>query len=135
MKKVMAFGTFDLIHPGHYYYLNKAKELGDCLIVVVARDANALKAKGRKPENSEGARLKNVEKMGIADEAILGDEKDSFLPIEKNKPAVIALGYDQKPGGKILKKELRKRGLKAEIIRIDALRPDVYKSSKLRAPE
>ena len=132
MRKVMAFGTFDLIHPGHYYYLNNAKQLGDYLVVVVARDKNVLKAKGKKPENNQETRLRKVEKTGIADEVILGDENDPFLPIEKNKPSVIALGYDQKPKEEILKRELEKRGLKVEIVRIGAFGKDIYKSSKLR---
>lgn len=37
-KKVMAFGTFDLFHPGHQYYLSEASKSGDELIVVIARD-------------------------------------------------------------------------------------------------
>ena len=48
-NSVMAFGTFDLLHPGHLSYLNKSKKLGSKLIVVVARDANTLKVKGFKP--------------------------------------------------------------------------------------
>lgn len=128
----MAFGTFDIIHPGHFYYLNKAKELGDRLIVVVARDKNVLKAKERKAENEEEKRLWNVEKIGIADEVVLGDEKDRFLLIEKYKPDVIALGYDQKPNEEILKKVLERRNLNVEIVRIESFKKDVYKSSKLR---
>ncbi len=128
----MAFGTFDLIHPGHFYYLNKAKQLGDYLVVVVARDSNVLKAKGKRPENNQEARLRKVEKTGIADEVVLGDEKDTLKVVERVKPDIIALGYDQKPKEEILKKELEKRGVGAEIARIGAFRKDVYKSSKLR---
>ena len=43
MKTVMTFGTFDLAHPGHIFYLNEAKKLGDKLITVIARDANLKK--------------------------------------------------------------------------------------------
>ena len=42
-KKVLTFGSFDLIHPGHHYFLNKAKELGDELIVVLSRDGEIMK--------------------------------------------------------------------------------------------
>lgn len=44
-KIVMAFGTFDVFHPGHEYYLTQAKKYGDILIVVVARDKTVEKVK------------------------------------------------------------------------------------------
>ena len=37
---VLAHGVFDLLHIGHLRYLNKAKKLGDCLIVSVTNDKN-----------------------------------------------------------------------------------------------
>ncbi len=37
-KKVMAFGSFDFLHPGHVHYLTRASKLGSYLIVVVARE-------------------------------------------------------------------------------------------------
>ena len=45
----MAFGTFDLLHPGHEHFLKQAKRYGD-LIVVIARDNTVLKVKGKKTE-------------------------------------------------------------------------------------
>ncbi|HEY4500387.1 MAG TPA: adenylyltransferase/cytidyltransferase family protein, partial [Candidatus Paceibacterota bacterium] len=48
MKRVMVFGTFDILHPGHLYFLRAAKKLGDYLIVSLARDVNVRKIKGRK---------------------------------------------------------------------------------------
>ena len=48
MKKVMASGTFDLLHPGHGIYLQEAKNLGGYnskLFVVVARDSTVEKEK------------------------------------------------------------------------------------------
>ena len=39
-KKVMAFGSFDLLHPGHLDYIERAARLGDHLIVVIARDSS-----------------------------------------------------------------------------------------------
>lgn len=38
MKKVLTYGTFDLLHPGHIYLLKEAKKLGDELIVGVSTD-------------------------------------------------------------------------------------------------
>lgn len=46
MKKVLTYGTFDLIHRGHINILKRAKALGDCLIVGISSDEfNALKGK------------------------------------------------------------------------------------------
>ena len=114
MKTAMASGTFDLIHPGHLYYLSEAKKYGDRLIVVVARDNNILKFKGKKPKYSEKERLEHVRQLSMVDEALLGHEGNIFDIIKEIKPDVICLGYDQKPVTiEELKKELEKRSIKA----------------------
>ena len=38
--RIVATGTFDILHPGHLFYLEESKKLGDELFVIVARDAN-----------------------------------------------------------------------------------------------
>ncbi|HLQ73421.1 MAG TPA: glycerol-3-phosphate cytidylyltransferase [Bacillota bacterium] len=46
MKRVITYGTFDLLHPGHINILRRAKEMGDYLIVAISTDEfNALKHK------------------------------------------------------------------------------------------
>lgn len=46
MRKVLTYGTFDLLHEGHINLLKRAKELGDCLIVGLSNDEfNAIKNK------------------------------------------------------------------------------------------
>jgi len=72
MKKVMCAGTFDIIHPGHLYYLSEAKKHGDKLVVVVARDNTSEKFKGKKPVHSERERLEAVKMLNIVNEAVLG---------------------------------------------------------------
>ncbi|MBS3101431.1 adenylyltransferase/cytidyltransferase family protein, partial [Candidatus Woesearchaeota archaeon] len=72
MKKVMCAGTFDIIHPGHLFYLSEAKKYGDKLVVVVARDNTSEKFKGRKPAHNERERLEAVRTLEIVDEAVLG---------------------------------------------------------------
>lgn len=132
MKKSMAFGSFDILHEGHRHYLMEAKSYGDYLIVVVARDSNILKFKGRKPKNDENYRLEQVKKLDFVDEAVLGDKDDILKVLEEHKPNVICLGYDQKTlDEEKLKGELEKRKIKAEIIRAKPYKEDIYKSSKL----
>ncbi len=129
----MAFGSFDLIHPGHLYYLKESKKYGDKLIVGVATDQNILELKGRKPLYNEKERLLEVKNLNIADEVRLGnDNRNVYDILEEVNPNVICLGYDQKPSNEELKKELKLRKINAEIIRIDAFNPEKYKSSKLK---
>ena len=132
MKKVMCAGTFDIIHPGHLYYLSEAKKYGDKLIVVVARDETSKTFKSKNPAHNEKKRLESTRMLKIVDEAVLGNKGDIFNIIEEIKPDVICLGYDQKIQKQQLEDELKKRGIKAEIIRIGSYMPNIYKSSKLK---
>ena len=91
-KKVLAGGCFNVIHPGHIYFLKEAKKLGDELIVVLANDKNnkkpyAVPAKERK---------KLLESLSIADKVLIGNLKDKAKIVKRLKPDIIALGYDQK---------------------------------------
>jgi len=131
MKKVMVFGVFDLLHPGHISFLKQAKKLGS-LIVSVARDKNVKKMKGRLPVFSEKKRMEHIKQLEIAKKVILGAIKDPWPHIKKEKPNIIALGYDQADYVGNLKKELSKRGLKIKIVRLKSFRPEIFKSSLVR---
>ncbi len=128
--KVMVFGTFDILHEGHEYFLNKAKEHGDTLIVVVARDINVKKIKGSLPKHDELQRLHAVQNLSFVDEAHLGNETDFFKPIELHSPDIICFGYDQNTHNAAA--ELKKRGIKINTVIIDSFKPEKYKSSLLR---
>lgn len=134
MASVMCFGSFDVLHMGHVYYLKEAKKHGNKLIVVVARDSSYSKFKGKEPKYNERERLEHIRELPYVDKAILGNEKEGILKVvEEHKPDVICLGYDQETiSMHELKEELSKRNIKAEVIRISAYREDVYKSSKLK---
>jgi len=133
MRKVMAFGTFDFLHPGHVFYLKKAKALGDELIVVVARDRNVLSLKGKKPLNSEKDRLEMVRQLRFVDRAVLGDrEMCKWLVIKKSRPTTIALGYDQWASIPSLRQELDAIGLHPRIVRVKSFKPKKNSSSRIR---
>ena len=132
MKKVMCAGTFDIIHPGHLYYLSEAKKYGGKLIVVVARDETSKTFKGKEPIHNEKERLEAVRMLKIVDEAVLGKQGNIFDIIEEIKPDVICLGYDQNIQKQQLENELKKRGIKANVIRIGSYMPNLYKSSKFK---
>lgn len=133
MTKVMCFGSFDVVHPGHIYYLSEAKKHGDELIVVIARDTTIKKLKKQKPHFDEKTRASHILSIPFVDKAILGDKKDYLAPIKKIKPDIIALGYDQKTvKTNNLKKHLIKLNINTKIIRIKAYQPDYFKSSKIK---
>ena len=128
----MCGGTFDAIHPGHLFYLSEAKKHGDTLVVVVARDKTSKTFKGKKPVHNERERLEAVRMLKIVDKAVLGNQGNIFDIVKEIKPDVICLGYDQNVQKQQLEEELRKRGVKADVIRIEAYMPHIYKSSKLK---
>ena len=117
MVKVMATGTFDLLHMGHIYYLKEAKKLGDTLSVVVARNSTVRKLK-HEPVNPEEIRLDLIKEVKAVDEAYLGYEDDMYAIVEEIKPDIIALGYDQIHDEDTIKSELKKRKLTAKIVRL-----------------
>ncbi len=129
-KKVMVFGTFAILHPGHLYFFCEAKKYGEKLIVVVARDATVYKIKGFFPKIDERARRNIVDAIKFVDKAVLGDKKDWYKIILKYKPEIICLGYDQVVPKNFLA-ELKKRGLDAKIFRLKSYKPKKYKSSKI----
>ncbi len=158
LKKVIVFGTFDILHPGHLDLFNQAKKFGDFLVVVVARDKNVLKSKGKFSNNNEQVRLKELKTFNkfrklfpkywlrhkenlknknrnnlLIGKVILGNLKDKYKILQKEKPDIIALGYDQKVNLKILQNKLEQYNIKSvQIVRLKAFQPDIYKSSKLK---
>ncbi len=129
----MCFGSFDMLHKGHLYYLREAKRYGNKLVVVVAKDLNFKKFKDKEPKYNERERLEHIRELPYVDKAVLGKEKDILEVVEEFNPDIICLGYDQEsiPIHE-LKEELSKRGVKADIIRMSPYREDIYKSSKIK---
>lgn len=131
-KIVMVFGTFDVFHAGHEDFLKQAKQLGDFLIVVIARDATVKNVKGDYPEQNDKQRLKTIKETGIADKVVHGYNDDKYRVIKKYKPHVIALGYDQFVFTYQLRKTLIDEQMDTEIIRLNPYKPDIYKSTLIR---
>ncbi len=118
--KVLAGGRFNILHEGHIYFLEKAKSLGDYLIVVIANDKTVLRNK--KPLLfSQEIRKKRVEKLYFVDKVIIGDPKNILKTVEKVRPDIIALGYDDKIKESELRKKLKERGLNCKIVRVPEL--------------
>ncbi len=118
MVRVLATGTFDLLHPGHLLYLSKAKSLGDELYVIVARDS-MVKHKP-KPIIPEKQRLAMVQALRMVDMAILGSEQDMFEPLREIKPDIVALGQNQFFNENELETQLKVQGIKAKLVRVQS---------------
>ncbi|MFA5331791.1 MAG: adenylyltransferase/cytidyltransferase family protein [Methanoregula sp.] len=115
-RRIVATGTFDILHPGHLFYLAESKKLGDELYVIVARDAN-VKYKPR-PIIPEAQRCAMIAALKPVDHAVLGDPTDMFRPIEEIRPDVITIGFNQYFNEEKLRADLLARNLKAEVVRI-----------------
>ena len=125
--KVLIAGNFDVIHPGHIYFLTEASKLGD-VTVVVARDETIKKFKGRAPIFNENERKLILENLKVVEKVILGDQKDFFAPVLKENPDIIFLGPDQYSSW--IEERISKRGLNTKIMRLDKRLP--YSSSELK---
>ena len=95
MKKVITYGTFDLFHQGHYRLLERAKALGDYLIVGVTTE-HFDEARGKvNVVDSIMERIENVRATGLADEIIVEDHEGQKLEdIQKYGIDIFTLGSD-----------------------------------------
>ena len=95
MKKVITYGTFDLFHQGHLNLLERAKKLGDYLIVGVTTE-HFDEARGKvNVIDSTLERIENVRKTGLADEIIIEDhEGQKIEDIQKHHVDIFTVGSD-----------------------------------------
>ena len=94
MIRVATYGTFDCFHYGHYSLLERAKQLGDYLIVGVSSDAMALR-KGKATILSEARRVEIVSNLKFVDKVILEEDMGQKVrDIEKFDISVFVLGSD-----------------------------------------
>jgi FAD synthetase len=117
-KRVVACGgVYDILHPGHAFVLDRAKDFGDLLVVIIARDST-VESRKRIPIVPEIQRLEMVSQLKPVDIAVLGKEGSFLDIIEEIRPDVIVLGPDQHHDGDKIKEELKKRGLSVDVERI-----------------
>ena len=95
MTRVITYGTFDLFHEGHYRLLQRAKELGDYLIVGVTTEAYD-KARGKlNVVDSLVTRIENVRKTGFVDEIVIEETQGQKVnDIRKFHVDIFAIGSD-----------------------------------------
>lgn len=95
MKKVITYGTYDLLHQGHVNLLSRAKDLGDYLIVGVTNDSFDRERGKLNVRNNVLERVEAVRATGLADQIIIedyvGQKIDDILKYEVD---VFAIGSD-----------------------------------------
>jgi FAD synthetase len=132
-KIVLASGVFDLLHLGHVRFLEEAKNAGGKdaeLVVIVARDSTVKEKKGQSPVFSENQRRALVESLRIVDQAVLGfRDFEIGKVIERIKPDLIAIGYDQKGMEKSVRNYLKEKSLPIKVVCINKFSPDALDSS------
>lgn len=95
MKKVITYGTYDLLHQGHINLLRRAKELGDYLIVGVTSDSFDRGRGKLNVRNNVLERVEAVKKTGYADEVIIEDYVGQKIDdIQKYNIDIFAIGSD-----------------------------------------
>lgn len=133
-KKIMTFGTFDGLHLGHLNLFKQIRELSpdSYLVVSVARDINVKRIKKRLPIHNEKSRIRILKETGLIDKVVLSGLKEYIPHIAKERPDIIALGYDQREYVQDLKKDLKKIDLEVKIIRLKPYKKHIYKNHLLR---
>lgn len=128
-RRILIFGTFDHLHPGHRFVLEQAldRAQGGEVCVIVARDSNVRRIKGYEALQDEVQRTHALQESFPSARVLLGDPNDFLAPVRSIEPDLILLGYDQSlPPG------VQEEDLEWPTERLPAFKPDQYKSSLLR---
>ncbi|EHP0858536.1 pantoate--beta-alanine ligase, partial [Escherichia coli] len=95
MKRIITFGTFDVFHVGHINIIERAKKLGDYLIVGVSSDELNFSKKQRYPIYNQTDRLKIISSMKCVDEVFIEESLELKLEyIKKYKADILVMGDD-----------------------------------------
>ena len=96
-KIIFTNGCFDILHRGHVEYLQKAKELGDLLILGLNSDLSVKRLKGEnRPINNEEDRAIVLSALECVDFIIIFDEDTPFELLKNLKPDILVKGGDYK---------------------------------------
>ena len=95
MKRVITFGTFDVLHVGHLNILERAAAYGDQLVVGVSTDALNFSKKQRHPVYTQDERARIIRALRCVDEVFFEkslEEKESY--IRQHQASVLVMGDD-----------------------------------------
>jgi len=127
-KIVFTNGCFDILHRGHIYYLSRARELGDLLVVGLNSDSSVTKLKGPgRPFNGQEARAEVLGALAFVDYIIVFEEETPLNLIIALEPDLLVKGGDYMVEDIVGYREVTSRGGSVETIPL----MDGYSSSSI----
>ena len=118
-KIVFTNGCFDILHAGHVTYLEKAKKLGDILILALNSDSSVTKLKGKlRPVIHQQDRARVLAALSSVDGIVIFSEATPLYLIKKIQPDVLVKGSDYKKNQVVGHQELKKWNGKVELVSI-----------------
>jgi rfaE bifunctional protein nucleotidyltransferase chain/domain len=109
-RVVFTNGCFDLLHLGHVDYLEKARHLGDALVVGLNTDASVSRLKPGRPLQDEMSRARILASLLFVDAVILFDEPTPLELIQWVQPDILVKGDDYAISGIVGHEEVLQRG-------------------------
>lgn len=133
-KVVFTNGCFDLLHAGHVAYLQKAKELGDLLVVGLNSDASIRRLKGpERPLVGQEDRSRIMAALDCVDYVTLFDDDTPIRLIEALRPDVLVKGGDYRPEDVVGREFVESCGGRLELIQFEAGRSTTAMIDKILA--
>lgn len=130
MTNVLIFGSFDILHPGHMFFIKEAQKYGQ-VFVCLALDGTIKKLKARAPLNPLLVRKKNLEALGFT--VVPGDSRDRLKVFRELSPQIVMLGYDQRTFVRELKDHIHADTVPTRIMEAPPFHPELFKSTKIRS--
>ena len=130
LKVVMIGGAFEIIHPGHLHTMDEAKSSGtpwSSWWPRTGRSSRTRDATRSRPRNGGSSSSLRSE---TSTRRIPGGQGSIYDTLEKVRPDVVALGYDQKHNPQDIENEAAKRGMKVRVVRLNSPLPGI-KTSKI----
>ena len=110
-KVVFTNGCFDILHPGHVDYLERARSLGDILVVGLNSDASVRRLKGPlRPVNDQAARARVLAGLACVDFVMIFEEDTPLELIRAVCPDVLVKGGDWSVDRIVGREEVEERG-------------------------
>ena len=114
---VLTNGCFDLLHFGHHYLLNQARQMGDCLIVAVNTDESIRRLKGpERPVFKENERMLMLSSLESVDYVVLFDEDTPIPLLGELRPDVLVKGSEYRGGVVVGREVVEAYGGRVELV-------------------